>query len=1258
MNMAKSNGKASYGVNKSIATAVPKQPAGIGVQNENGHKKRVKTKGEMKEQLQSDPTSDYHYTRYNFFGELFVQNLPAWRLFTGRLMLSSDPIINFSMNVRNAALMAAEVVVEGKNPEVVQWVKKQWDYLWNYHRVSMVSSKELGFAPLQLVWKEDEKGNLNICGLKEFAPEDCRGLEKGSKLVGLRVKGTPLYFPHGLWLTHDGKYGNPYGNAITRRQYPAWYEKWMERGAKRLQQLRMIKDAYIGDIFWYPPDMLLEIPDGDGGTRKIPWKDVLREIAEARMSGGAMTLPLKLDSNGHELTKYQPPTPIPGATEIFNWVEYCDDNILRGADIPTEVIQAADTGSGFSGRSIPFLVLLSVCNGELSQIVQQTDERGIRPVASLNYGGEPDYTIRLRSLVETFSADISGSSLAGSSIGGPVSTAGQQGVPQAVSQQYAERKFTTHEEVLAHHGYTAGEKAGEQTIYTHPVHKSKIALGSGAEGNSRFWAVHHANGKPGGFEGETGLHSPRQFHKAIKTFHKLLASQHSEETSEQPHEFSCLLFNLPGDLSYEVRQLADQIPTEDLAAEGRELNPHVTIKFGLHTDDPEEVRSAIQAMPPVAVAIGKASIFTGKGEGGKPAYDVVKLEVESDALHKMNAGVSDCLECTDTRPEYKPHVTLAYVKPGLGEYYARRLNALEGKVAIFDRAVFSDKRCQWNFIKLLGTAQFSEDDPTDDDNDDWDDTDDGSDVNIVDQYGEFTKPAHLFQAKNLKGEAGYHYHATNEDNLHAIAGYGGLRTHRPWHGTEQRAWPDGSKERRSYWHHNPEVTKSFAPAEGKPVLLRAKRKSIRKESTGDSYTTKAIRSKHLEYLGEGGQWHPVTHLVSQHSEEGEQRHPFCDWFDEEQFAEGSYLQRLRDFIGRGMEAAKRRTLELGRAVRALNPLESLQSLADTIEEQIRKLGPLLGADLFSDVLPSHAGGTLDVLSRAKPIPTPSEPPSAVGAAIAPQTILEAAKLAVPEPPSAIPVGPELAEILFPPGQVHEPEVHLPAVEAAVEALNQSPVAMGSNYLETAQKVREGSFAITGELTEKAVEDVRNVLSKTIQEGKPQADFIETVAKRLEVEGSPLSPAHIENVFRTNTMSAYSKAQAEAVKNPMVSDAFPYVMYSATRDARVREEHWALESLGLGGTNIYRYDDPTFQKFRPPWSYNCRCRWTPQTVEQAAKKGVKEAMEWLDRAKGIAQAQGGSFYQYLNQTAPVEGQHVEPPEFEPDPAFKRDLVVAS
>lgn len=92
--------------------------------------------------------------------------------------------------------------------------------------------------------------------------------------------------------------------------------------------------------------------------------------------------------------------------------------------------------------------------------------------------------------------------------------------------------------------------------------------------------------------------------------------------------------------------------------------------------------------------------------------------------------------------------------------------------------------------------------------------------------------------------------------------------------------------------------------------------------------------------------------------------------------------------------------------------------------------------------------------------------------------------------------------------------------------------------------------------------------------------------------------------------AYSTGLIEVLNHPLVADEFPYLAYHAVHDSRVRPEHLALERHGLNGTNIYRRDDPIWERFTPPWDYQCRCAIIPMTIEDAARAGVHEAQEWL------------------------------------------------
>lgn len=153
-------------------------------------------------------------------------------------------------------------------------------------------------------------------------------------------------------------------------------------------------------------------------------------------------------------------------------------------------------------------------------------------------------------------------------------------------------------------------------------------------------------------------------------------------------EFSSTQINLPEEIAAKVVAASKKIPEADLADDGRETEPHVTVKYGLHTNEAEHVRKLIENEPPIKAKLGKASVFPATETGG--TYDVVKLDVDSPDLHRINKLISDSLPHTDTHPNYHPHVTLAYVKPGLGEKHVGMAD-LVGQELTVDRIIFSDK---------------------------------------------------------------------------------------------------------------------------------------------------------------------------------------------------------------------------------------------------------------------------------------------------------------------------------------------------------------------------------------------------------------------------------------------------------------------------------------------------------------------------------------------------------------------------------------
>lgn len=130
------------------------------------------------------------------------------------------------------------------------------------------------------------------------------------------------------------------------------------------------------------------------------------------------------------------------------------------------------------------------------------------------------------------------------------------------------------------------------------------------------------------------------------------------------HAFGSTQINLSGQLMADVLAYGASIPDAQLAADGRELTPHVTVKYGLNESDPELVQVLLANYGPITLSLGRIGFFSA------PDYDVLIINVESADLFALNELITENLETTVTQSTYQPHVTIAYLQPGQGVNYA------------------------------------------------------------------------------------------------------------------------------------------------------------------------------------------------------------------------------------------------------------------------------------------------------------------------------------------------------------------------------------------------------------------------------------------------------------------------------------------------------------------------------------------------------------------------------------------------------------
>ncbi len=144
------------------------------------------------------------------------------------------------------------------------------------------------------------------------------------------------------------------------------------------------------------------------------------------------------------------------------------------------------------------------------------------------------------------------------------------------------------------------------------------------------------------------------------------------EKNNVVYDYGCVMayFNEPN-----WQNILAEINDEDLYTEendnsyGKENECHCTILYGLHKDvDEEKLLNVISKFTKPQATSNKISCFNNE------KYDVLKFDVVSDDLGKMNEELKQ-FPFTSNFPDYHAHITIAYLKPGLGEKYMKNLDS-------------------------------------------------------------------------------------------------------------------------------------------------------------------------------------------------------------------------------------------------------------------------------------------------------------------------------------------------------------------------------------------------------------------------------------------------------------------------------------------------------------------------------------------------------------------------------------------------------
>lgn len=134
------------------------------------------------------------------------------------------------------------------------------------------------------------------------------------------------------------------------------------------------------------------------------------------------------------------------------------------------------------------------------------------------------------------------------------------------------------------------------------------------------------------------------------------------------YQYGCVMVEIPVS---NWKEITSSIEKEDIYEEegdstyGIQNNPHLTLLYGLHdTVTPDMVKSVFENFTDnINIVVDGIDIFENE------KFDVVKFNVKPDGVLQYLHDELSKFPNSDQYPDYKPHITIAYVKKGTGKKY-------------------------------------------------------------------------------------------------------------------------------------------------------------------------------------------------------------------------------------------------------------------------------------------------------------------------------------------------------------------------------------------------------------------------------------------------------------------------------------------------------------------------------------------------------------------------------------------------------------
>lgn len=313
-----------------------------------------------------------------------------------------DPRISICLEYVKGAILSLSrfYVDEGSDSddhpsEIKKFVVKQISRWWRTTARKQLTALEWGYCAMEPMFHVCN-GQISFTGAKRIEPIDAMAVGLKGELIGMQVKmkdkePLSLRFPKCIWHVYGREHDPFYGRSKLVEAYEPWMDLHHHHGLLAVRRLYFFKYGFQGETMGFPEGKTY--PDANG--QAISADRMAMQMLEDARAGSVLALPSTVDPTTGARDWFLEPRPaLTGATDIMANIDQLRNEISEGMDVPQEVIQASETGSGYSGRRVPQDAFRGMLSDIIYWLVDDFDSQVVRKLVAMNFGvSEPSYEI-------------------------------------------------------------------------------------------------------------------------------------------------------------------------------------------------------------------------------------------------------------------------------------------------------------------------------------------------------------------------------------------------------------------------------------------------------------------------------------------------------------------------------------------------------------------------------------------------------------------------------------------------------------------------------------------------------------------------------------------------------------------------------------------------------------------------------------------------------------------------------------------------